>query len=145
MATIRRRTGQGGVSFHVQVRIKGHAPETATFRRLTDARRWAQQTEAAIREGRHFPRSAARAHTLAEAIDRYMKTILPHKAKHTVDVQNPQLAWWQAQIGHLSLADVIPAIVAEQRDILLQRFTPGTVNRYLAALSDEKPVGNIFC
>jgi hypothetical protein len=74
-----------------------------------------------------------------------MKTILPHKAKHTVDVQNPQLAWWQAQIGHLSLADVIPAIVAEQRDILLQRFTPGTVNRYLAALSDEKPVGNIFC
>jgi hypothetical protein len=37
MATIRRRTRQGGVSFHVQVRIKGHAPETAAFRRLTDA------------------------------------------------------------------------------------------------------------
>lgn len=49
MASIRQRTNAEGEStYHVQVRLKGHPTETATFERLTDARKWAQSTEAAI-------------------------------------------------------------------------------------------------
>jgi integrase len=136
MATIRERlNGDGSKSFHVQIRLKGHTPETASCRRLTDARRWAQQTETAIREGRHFPGAAARQRTLADLIDRYSTTVLPRKRPNTIAVQRVQLAWWRQQLGHLRLAGVTPAVLAEQRDVLLRTFLPGSVNRYLACLS----------
>lgn len=79
MATIQKRTiKDGSVSYRVQVRLKGHPTETASFDRLTDAKRWAGQTEAAIREGRHFKTTEAKKHTLAETIDRYIKDVLVH-------------------------------------------------------------------
>jgi integrase len=136
MATIRqRKQADGTTSYHVQVRLKGHRPETASFRRLTDARKWAQATEAAIREGRHFPTSAARQRTLEDLIDRYTQTVLPHKKRGSIAVQRPRLRWWREQIGPLRLADVTPAVLAEQRDILSQRLAPGTVEQYLLAVS----------
>jgi len=46
-----RRAEDGTLSYRVKVRLKGHPSETASFTRLTDAKRWAQSTEAAIREG----------------------------------------------------------------------------------------------
>ena len=55
MASIQKRTSsEGGISYRVQVRIKGHPVERATFKRLTDAKNWAQATEAAIKERRYF-------------------------------------------------------------------------------------------
>ncbi|MCP5019798.1 MAG: hypothetical protein GY938_31610 [Ketobacter sp.] len=66
MASIRKRVNKNGtVSFRVDVRLKGHPAERATFARLTDAKRWGQQTEAAIREGRYFKTAEARKHTFA--------------------------------------------------------------------------------
>ena len=83
MATFEKRHGRSGkTAFRVKINIKGHPPQTATFERLTDARRWAQSTEVAIRQGRHFKAAEAKKHTLAEAIDRYSKEVLPHKAKY---------------------------------------------------------------
>jgi len=49
-----RRGTDGRTSYRAKVRLKGHPAETATFERKTNAKRWAQQAEAAIREGRHF-------------------------------------------------------------------------------------------
>lgn len=136
MPTIRTRTNaDGSIAYHVQVRLKGHPTQTATFTRLTDARRWAQRTESDIREGRHFPGTAAKRRTLAETIARYRKAVLPHKRKNTIISQTKQLAWWAEQIGHLQLSDVTPPIIAELRDQLGQTFKAGTVNRYLTALS----------
>lgn len=54
MATFQRREGKGGTSYRVTIRLKGPPPDSATFRRLTDAKRWAVETEAAIRAGRYF-------------------------------------------------------------------------------------------
>ena len=55
MAAIESRiSGDGKKSYRVKVRLKGYPVQSATFERLTDARKWAQQTESAIREGRHF-------------------------------------------------------------------------------------------
>ena len=44
-----RRSADGAVSWRVRVRIKGQPEATETFKRKTDAQRWAQATEAAIR------------------------------------------------------------------------------------------------
>ncbi|MFQ5695224.1 MAG: tyrosine-type recombinase/integrase [Terriglobia bacterium] len=45
------------------------------------------------------------------------------------------LAWWQAHLGPVSLADLTPAHLAACRDQLAQARHPATVNRYLATLS----------
>jgi len=141
MASIQTRTNDGGkTSYRARIRLKGFPTETATFDRLTDARRWAQQTEAAIKEGRYFKTTEAKRHTLADLVERYSREYLPAKADGAS--QAYQLAWWSEQIGHHTLADVTPALVAEYRDKLAggitrrhKRRSPATVNRYLAALS----------
>lgn len=142
MAYIQERTAKDGKThFRVQVRLKGFPIQTATFDRKTDAKRWAQQTEAAIREGRHFKTTAAKKHTLADMIDKYIKEILPTKPK-SQEVQEGQLKWWKEQLGAYTLYDVTPAMIGVGRDKLLQGKTnkgtfrtPATGVRYLAALS----------
>ena len=42
MATIQKRiSADGSTTFRVQIRLKGFAPETASFERKTDASKWA--------------------------------------------------------------------------------------------------------
>jgi integrase len=143
MASIRRRTNNDGTtSFRVDVRLRGFPPQRATFRRLTDARKWAQSTESAICERRHFKTTEARRHTLGDAITRYRETVLPSKPKDR-DKQKALLGWWESEIGAHTLADLTPALIGQCRDKLLAGTTPrgtqrapATVVRYLAALSN---------
>ncbi len=52
MAYIEKRVNaKGNISYRAQIRLKGLPPETASFRRKVDAGKWAQATEAAMREG----------------------------------------------------------------------------------------------
>lgn len=146
MATIEKRKSEGGVTFRVKVRLKGYPVQTATFQRLTDARRWAQQTESAIQEGRHFKTREAKRHTLAELIDRYIESVLPHKK--SAHEQKRHLLWWKEELGSYTLADITSARISEKRDVLLAGTTvrkelrsPATANRYLAALSHVFTVG----
>jgi len=134
MASIRNRTNNdGSTSYRVDVRLKGFPAQRASFRRITDAKKWAQQTEAAIREGRYFKTTEARKHTLAEAIDRYKDSVLPAKRDHKK--QSAQLDWWRNELGAYTLADVTPSLLGEARDTLSKGRSPATVVRYIAALS----------
>lgn len=143
MGSVKERKDENGkiIGYHVQIRIKGTPPQYASFKRKTDADRWIQQTEAAIREGRHFKTTEAKKHTLGALIDRYISDILPTKKK-CEERQGSQLIWWKKQLGSRLLSDVTPAMIAEQRDILLKGITkrgrqrsPATAVRYMAVLS----------
>lgn len=142
MATITKRlTVENKPYYTVQVRLKGYPAQTATFNRLTDAKRWAQDTESAIREGRHFKTTEAKKHTLGELVDRYIKDVLPTKPKQA-PAQRPQLERWKAELGSYLLSDITPALIVEVRDKLLSESAPrgnirnpATVVRYMAALS----------
>lgn len=142
MATIESRKNQdGGLTYRVKVRLKGCQVQSATFERKTDAKNWAQQIETAIKEGRYFKTVEAKRHTLADMTARFIKDELP-KLPKVQKLMETQLDWWKNQIGHLTLADVTPAVIAEQRDKLFregtaskQKLSAATVNRYLAALS----------
>jgi len=142
MATITERTAQDGTkSFKAEVRLKGYPAQRATFQRKTDARKWVQDVESAIREGRHFKTTEAKKHTLADLVDRYIKDVLPKKPKQTA-AQRPQLERWKSELGSYALADITPALIVECRDKLLteptprgEQRTPATVVRYMAALS----------
>ncbi len=140
MASIQKRTSANGdVSYRVQVRLKGHPSETASFARLTDAKKWAQNTESAIREGRHFKTSQAKKYTMGDAIDRYFKDVLAHRDNPINQVT--YLNWWKQAIGDYSLADVNPALIVGHRSILLgsknrygREVGKATANRYVQAL-----------
>lgn len=142
MASIKARQGKDGkLHYHVQIRIKGCPQQNASFLRKTDAERWVQQTESAIREGRHFKTSESKKHTFGELVDRYIRDVLPTKKK-SEKKQAAQLIWWKEQLGCYYLSDVTPAMIAEQRDTLLRGITKrgsarstSTVVRYMAALS----------
>jgi integrase len=142
MANIEKRTNKDGSnSYRVKVRLKGYPVQSASFERRTDAKKWSQDTESAIREGRHFKTTEAKRHTLAELIDRYIRDILPQNPKKERDCL-PRLLWWKAAIGNHTLADVTPALIAECRDKLAGAITvrgkpyaPASVLRYMSALS----------
>lgn len=143
-----RKDKEGKTHFRVQIRLKGHPTTTATFERKTDAKLWAQQTEAAMREGRDFKTVEAKKHTLGELIDRYIENVIPTKPKNAA-ATTAQLKWWKGQIGHCLLSDLTPSLIAEQRDKLLKGTTfkgtirsPSTVVRYLAAISTTLTFGN---
>ncbi len=143
MASIRKRTNQdGSVSYRVDVRLKGFPPQRATFKRLTDAKQWATNTESAIRENRYFKTAEARKHTFKDMVDRYIRDVLPMKSEHAQKAQKAQLEWWKSQLGDYTLADVNAALITDCRDKLLttetkrkRQRTPATVVRYMAALS----------
>jgi integrase len=142
MATIKNRTAKDGTPrYTAEVRLKGYPAQTATFKRLTDAKKWVQDTESAIREGRHFKTVESKKHTLADLVDRYIKDIFPTKPKQ-VKSQKRQLLWWREQLGDYALADITTASLTQCRDKLLTEINskgvvrnPATVVRYMAALS----------
>ncbi len=139
MATIVKRASASGIRYQVKVRLRGFAPETASFERLTDAREWARKIESDMRAGRHF--GISKRHTLAELIDRYEAAELPKlKSRNAVKAR---LAWWKAEHGERLLSDLTPDVIAAARDKL--KATPkqrgggqrsnADVNRALAWLS----------
>ena len=148
MASIQsRKDSHGKVRYRVQIRLKGYPMESATFDRKTDAKRWAQQTESAIQEGRHFKTAEAKKHTLGELIERYKRGVLAYQPKKK-RVQTVQLNWWKAFAGDYLLKDITPVLITEGRDLLLREIpnkkngdkerkprSNATVVRYMAALS----------
>jgi len=136
MATFDHRIGPDGkIVYRVRVRRKGYATQTGTFSKLSEAKQWAQITEGAVLEGRHFPTPEAKRHTITDLIDRYRREVLPHKKPSTIPTQTLHLHWWQNHIGHYLLAEITPALVVEHRNILTHGRANATVNRYLAVLS----------
>lgn len=134
MASIRKRlTKDGAPSYRADVRLKGFPPQRATFARLTDAKRWARNTESAIQENRFFKTTESRKHTLSDMIDRYIDNVLPSKKDHKR--QKAQYEWWKNQLGDYTLGDVTPSLISEARDKLSVDKAPATVVRYLSALS----------
>jgi integrase len=136
-----RKDKSGTVKYRALVRLKGYPPQSATFERKTDANKWAQDTESAIRHGRYFPSQESRKHTFSDLIDRYIIQVLPHKPK-MIKQQQSQLTWWKKQLGHYLLAEVTPALISECKESLFndkntngKTRAPATVSRYLSALS----------
>ena len=140
MASIEKRTTADGTSYRVKIRLRGQPVQTATFTRLTDAKRWAEQTATAMREGRHFATTEAKRHTLNDAITRYKAEKLSRLQDG--ETRTAQLEWWARELGDYALADVTPARITEAREKLAREPITGgrvrsdaTINRYLAALS----------
>jgi integrase len=141
MATIETRTTDSGEkSYRVKVRLKGYPAQSATFDRMTDAKKWAAATESAIREGRHFKTAEAKKHTLADMIDRYLAGV--NLSKEQDEHIGLHLRRWKDEIGFMVLADVQADAITKIKDKLLnetvrtgKKRSPTTVLKYMASLS----------
>src|SRR4051812_27281128 len=123
MAQIQERRSRAGVvSYRARLRLRGHPEASATFSRKTDARRWVQDTESAIREGRYFALAEAKRHTLGDLVDRYIDEVLRHNPKNAANPKR-NLLWWKAQIGAYALADVGAPLIVQQKNRLLGTMT----------------------
>ena len=152
MAYFEKRVSPSGkVSHRVLIRLKGFPSDSATFDRLTDAKKWAQKTETEMRERRYFKTSESKNKTLAELIDRYLERVKKQSAKRYIDLK-PMLTWWKEELGYAVLADLTKAKIVEKLEHLSKRkksrnpdaekaakteatISPARVNRYMAALS----------
>lgn len=152
MASIQKRVSTDGkISFRVQVRKKGFPAACATFERLTDAKRWATNTEAEMQENRYFKNAASKKRTVNELIDKYLARVKTGNPKRYPEVRQ-MLEWWRGQIGVYMLSDVSKALITQKIEGLSQKkktrfkaddqaakvsvtISPARVNRYISALS----------
>ncbi len=161
MANIKERLAKDGTKrFTCDIRLKGYPPQRATFKRLTDAKKWVQDTESAIREGRHFKTSEAKKHTVADMIDRYLlnATLNKVQSQHI----GLHLERWRDEIGYLLLADITVDAITQVSEKLLSEEVRGkprsstTVLKYMTSLNtvfniavknwgwlDDSPMRNI--
>ena len=149
MATIRKRGGR----YHVQIRVKGLAQETASFTHLTDAKKWANKTESDKLSGQHFGHS--KRHTFNKLADEYLADSSELKS---IKDRTRQINHWRKLFGNETLETITSDKIKKERKRLLseetQNFatpptgdpkidakrerrkrTGATVNRSLAALS----------
>ncbi len=145
-SVIKRPSKTGAVSWQAKVRVKGYPEVSATFERKTDADKWAQRTEAEMREDKYFPSNKARKHTVTDLIDAYLANLKVRNPRRHDEVK-PLLAWWKDEIGHNVLFHFKGQAIVNAQQKLMSRTTrskdadgklltlkPATVNRYTAAL-----------
>jgi integrase len=142
MASIVLLKKKKGSVYRAVVRREGKTL-TKCFERKTDAKVWAQKEEQKIRDGINTPKT--RKHTLADAITRYEKEVLPRKAKRFQKVQRSQLNWFTSNYGTLKLSQLEKDILSEAKEKLLNedilrgentiKRSPSTVNRYFQLLN----------
>ncbi|MBZ0145035.1 MAG: site-specific integrase [Rhodocyclaceae bacterium] len=154
MATIEKRTtADGKTTYRAKVRLRGFAPESATFERRADAKAWAAKIETDMREGRHFGK--AKRHTFKELADAYEAA--ETKNLRSFSDRKKHLKYWREAFGADLLSDITVARIKKEKERLLNettRYTTRvtgdvaidsrrvmgkrsgpTVNRYLATLS----------
>ena len=135
MATIQKREGKKGPSYRVMVRMKGFPDQVRTFKRLTDAKQWAQETETGIRKGefKNVVRTAANK-TLQDVIDRFRKEVFIHRAETTKRAEASFVAHWERELGGYALAYITADLISEKMGELA---AAGDGRRKLT--DDEKP------
>ena len=112
---------------------KGEPTQTATFRSLKEAQKYATMIEGDIISGRHFPAKKPQ-HSLHELMERYTQDIMPKKTEETQRSQMSVIHFWQEQLGHKLLTELTRADVIQGRDALKGK-APGTIHKYLVLLT----------
>lgn len=130
MATFERR---GDLQWRAKIRRKGYPVQSRTFNTRAEAERWARLVESEMDRGVFVSRAEAEQTTLAEALDRYEREVLPTKKSVTGTL--PHIRALRERLGSYSLAAITSALIAKYRDERLQEVGPQTVKHDLSVLS----------
>ena len=108
------RNKDGSLSYRAQVRVRGYAPKSKSFRRKTDARLWIESTKTALRAGAAVSTEAERT-TLREALQRYLTEITPSR-KGARQERVRVKAWLRNPLAFRFLSQLRGADFAAHRD-----------------------------
>ncbi|MGH8226239.1 MAG: integrase [Gammaproteobacteria bacterium] len=134
MATIRRRHGpHGRAVYQAQIIRRGFRPRYRTFDTKTEAQDWARRLEADMRSGTYRDFSPAERTLVSEILSRYKDEVVPGLRDSGGSVGH-YLRMLDKAFGHLYLANLTPAIIAEHRDRRLKVVATQTARHDLAIL-----------
>ena len=134
MATFETRISDSGEkTYRAKVRLKGYPPQMATFKKLSDAKKWAATTEASIRQGHYFKNVETKKYTFQEMVQRYYADVLPTYSSKEQKSRKNVLDWWCKHLGHYYIADVSHLMINEHKTKLA--LAPASINKYLKYLS----------
>ncbi len=106
---------QHGAYWRAEVRKRGHKPIDRTFDTRQQAQQWAERTEAEITIGAYVDRTEAERTTLHDALDRYLREVVP--SKRYPDQERTRIARWQKHdLAWRTLANLRGADFAKYRD-----------------------------
>ena len=135
MAYIRTVKRKKGTIYKAEIRVQGRPPLYQTFDRLSDAQRWAEDTEATLRSGGHVGETPPDDMPFSQALDRYELKISSQKRPNTRAREITSANALRAGFKGLSLKQITPALVAAFRDKRLETIGPSTLQKDLALLS----------
>lgn len=132
MATfIERKNAQGEIiGYQVKIRHAGLAPQSKTFTKKADAKRWAEKIETEIRDRVFVSRREADRKTLSDMAQRYLEEITPtHRGADQEAIRIKALKRYS--ICRNSMSALTVEDFAKWRDDRLAEVSSGTVIREL--------------
>ena len=135
MASFNKRVSKktGKTCWRARVRCAGTPDLSATFSRLTDAKRWAAQTEASVQSGKYLLVAESKRRNLDDVLDLYVPEIMQRLKDPFSRIEH--LTYWRSKLGPLTLEKIRPHIIKPYREALRENLSDATANRYLASLS----------
>jgi len=134
VATVRARKRKRGTVYCAEVRVKGLPSLSQTFDRKSEAQRWAEDTEAALRNGGYVGNAPPNDMLFDDALEKYLAETSSKKAKST-----HRRELYQSKSLHFfygkTLKEITPALAAQFRDKRSSEVQPATVIKDLNMLS----------
>jgi len=134
MATVRTVKRKKGIVYRAEVRIKGHPRLSQTFDRQSEAMRWAEETEAALRTDGYIGNAPPNDMLFDDALEKYLAEVSSKKAKSTHRRELYQSRSLHYFFGK-TLQEITPTLAARFRDKRLAEVQPATVIKDLNMLS----------
>ena len=134
VATITKRKRKKGIVYCAEIRVKGHPSLSQTFDRKSEAYRWAEETEAALRNDGFIGNAPPKDMLFDDALEKYLAEVSSQKAKSTHRRELYQSRSLHYFFGK-TLKEITPALAAKFRDMRLGKVQPATVIKDLNLLS----------
>jgi integrase len=138
MANITKRINRdGSISWRVRLMKYGQT-RTATFPTKGEALEWITKQEHEILNQKYFPERRVETNlTVNDLIDRYLKEILPLKAKGSIIRQKAILRWWRQVIGEIPINNISTQLIEKWKMHLWneKNFSPYTINLHLKTIA----------
>jgi integrase len=134
MATVKARKRKKGTVYCAEVRLKGQPRLSQTFDRKSEAVRWAEETEVALRNGSYVASELPSAMRFEDALAKYLAEVSGQKAPstHRREIhQSRSLEFFNGK----QLIEITPTLAAQFREKRLTEVMPATVIKDLNLLS----------
>lgn len=142
MARIVKLKRKKGNVYKVEIRLTGHPYLSQTFDRLSEAQRWAEDTEGLLRSGGYVGETPPDDIAFNKALNRYELEVSGQKKPNTRAREITSAVALRQSFCGLTLKEITPARVAAFRDKRMKTVGPSTLQKDLALLSHLYTIAN---